>query len=117
MNDNNNTYKSSEEEELNEEQIEKVNEYRIKLNTELREMIDEEKAKEQKRDAVLKQLQTKKEKKKMEKLFGGERAKATKKLNDKNNEIQKKIEQYIKQLKKEESKKKITSNYGNKSKN
>jgi hypothetical protein len=38
----------------------------------------------------------------MEKFFGGERAKATKKLNDKNNEIQQKIEDYIKQLKREE---------------
>jgi hypothetical protein len=80
-------------------------------------MIDELKAKEEKRDEVLKKLQTKKEKKKMEKFFGGERVIATKKINEKNKEIEKKLEEYIKQLKNEERKNRVSSNIGNKSKN
>ena len=62
------------------------------------------KKKEKKRDEVLKKLITSKEKRKMEKVFGKERANATIKLRTKNNEIQEKIKNYELKLRKQSKK-------------
>ena len=62
------------------------------------------KKKEKKRDEVLQKLKTLREKRKMEKVFGKERANATIKLRTKNNEIQKKIKNYELKLRKQSKK-------------
>ena len=63
-----------------------------------------EKKKEKKRDEVLQKLKTLREKRKMEKVFGKERANATIKLRRKNSEIQKKIKNYELKLRKQSKK-------------